>query len=270
MKKTIKMYLVTIIYILLFILNFGIDFTTSQVSDMWLILSAYALALSVILLIRFKLPSGKYFITAFILAGLVYFSYVSIGFFASFSQIRGTVSTFLAVLASMSVFQRISKDELVFIKQKNTKGVLTSVGIGIIVSIILGIINTFLLSSNQTVNPKFSIACFLVALSPAIYEEIALRTLFCAFCRSILANTSATKGQTFACYTAMILPHALAHTPDYFINGGLINGLISTVLLCCIFGLPFALLQKKRDILSAMTAHGMVDVIRFILFGIFI
>ena len=66
----------------------------------------------------------------------------------------------------------------------------------------------------------------------------------------------------------MIVPHVLVHTPESFIGGGLINGLISTVLYIIIFGLIFAVLQKKRDITSAMIAHGTVDFIRFCFFGL--
>lgn len=33
-------------------------------------------------------------------------------------------------------------------------------------------------------------------------------------------------------------------------------------------GLPFAILQRKRDITSAMISHGLVDAVRFTLMGI--
>ena len=38
--------------------------------------------------------------------------------------------------------------------------------------------------------------------------------------------------------------------------------------LCVLFGLPFALLQRKRDITTAMISHGIVDAVRFTLLGI--
>ena len=49
----------------------------------------------------------------------------------------------------------------------------------------------------------------------------------------------------------MIVPHTLAHHYE----------LISSLLLCVIFELSFALLQKKRDLTSAMVSHGLVDAI---------
>lgn len=39
-------------------------------------------------------------------------------------------------------------------------------------------------------------------------------------------------------------------------------------MLGALFGLPFALLQRKRDLTSAMVSHGFVDAVRFTLFGL--
>ncbi|MNF04285.1 hypothetical protein D3C80_2037670 [compost metagenome] len=66
----------------------------------------------------------------------------------------------------------------------------------------------------------------------------------------------------------MIIPHVLIHTPDIIINNGIVPGVINIIMLALLFGLPFAVLQKKRDITSAMLAHGIVDVIRFCFLGL--
>ncbi|MNI82817.1 hypothetical protein D3C73_1395710 [compost metagenome] len=60
----------------------------------------------------------------------------------------------------------------------------------------------------------------------------------------------------------------LIHTPNAFIEKGVVGGVVSVILYVVIFGLPFAWLQKKRDVTSAMIAHGTVDCIRFLLFGL--
>ena len=52
------------------------------------------------------------------------------------------------------------------------------------------------------------------------------------------------------------------------------SGLITTfsisniIAMSLIFGLPFTLLQMKRDLLTAIGSHALVDLIRFSLFGI--
>jgi membrane protease YdiL (CAAX protease family) len=42
----------------------------------------------------------------------------------------------------------------------------------------------------------------------------------------------------------------------------------SKALSAVVFGFIFAFLQKKRDVMSAMIAHGVVDWIRFCIFGL--
>lgn len=42
---------------------------------------------------------------------------------------------------------------------------------------------------------------------------------------------------------------------------------LCVTILSQLFGLPFAILQRKRDLTSAMIAHGVVDVIRFCFLG---
>ena len=66
----------------------------------------------------------------------------------------------------------------------------------------------------------------------------------------------------------MIIPHVLIHTPDALLTYGVVSWIINIIMLTLIFGLPFAVLQRKRDLASAMTAHGIVDVIRFAFTGL--
>lgn len=66
----------------------------------------------------------------------------------------------------------------------------------------------------------------------------------------------------------MVIPHVLIHIPDTFLTYGIVSGIVNIVMLSLIFGIPFAILQRKRDLLSAMIAHGTVDVIRFSFLGL--
>jgi membrane protease YdiL (CAAX protease family) len=132
--------------------------------------------------------------------------------------------------------------------------------------VVLGIVN--LLLSSETPNLNINISCFLTALSPAIFEEIAFRTFIYALCLSMLKGEIKTKNENFTCYFMMVIPHVMIHTPEQFIKYGLISGIFSIIILTLLFGLPFAFLQKKRDITSAMIAHGVVDIIRFSFLGL--
>lgn len=77
--------------------------------------------------------------------------------------------------------------------------------------------------------------------------------------------------QSFTVWFMMIVPHILPHILFNTANGvinSIVSFLISLVLYIVVFGYLFAFLQKKRDIMSAMVAHGVVDWIRFCIFGL--
>lgn len=56
----------------------------------------------------------------------------------------------------------------------------------------------------------------------------------------------------------MALPYTLSHG----------YGLVESLILLVLFGLPFTALQHKRNLTSAMIAHGLVDAVRFTIFGL--
>ena len=74
----------------------------------------------------------------------------------------------------------------------------------------------------------------------------------------VIGEEKPTKFQTFTMWFMMCFPHTAAHGYD----------IVSTVILCVLFGLPFTLLQRKRDLASAMISHGLVDAVRFTVFGL--
>ena len=79
-----------------------------------------------------------------------------------------------------------------------------------------------------------------------------------AFCVYCTRDTGKNIFDIITMYFMMIVPHTVIHG----------YGLIPTLILCVLFGLPFALLQRKRDITTAMISHGIVDAVRFTLLGI--
>lgn len=58
----------------------------------------------------------------------------------------------------------------------------------------------------------------------------------------------------------MSLPHALTHFTLYNIN------IVRVIGLFIIFALPFAFMQRKRDLTTAMGSHFIVDFMRFCVF----
>lgn len=78
------------------------------------------------------------------------------------------------------------------------------------------------------------------------------------FCLYKIGDEKPTKFQQFTMWFMMCFPHTVAHGYD----------IIGTIMLCILFGLPFTILQRKRDIASAMISHGLVDAVRFAIFGL--
>ena len=265
-NKSLKaIWIMFTMFIVLFSFNLVVKGTPAATQRMWLIMDIWAILLSTILLFKYKFPSHKGIIVSAAFGLLVSLSYIKIGVF---SLVSAVVVTVLSSLAVFSTFEKYGEKRLHIISKKGKLSIIISIISGLTVGIIWGAINYFLmLSSNES---KFSINImnFLVALSPAILEEIAMRTLFFAFCLHLLNGNIENKRENFTCWFMMMVPHVLIHTPDIFISQGFVSGIISVILYIAIFALPFAFLQRKRDVTSAMIAHGTVDAIRFCFFGL--
>lgn len=258
----IKIWSLFIGFVALFLVNFGIKTNIGYTSMMWLILDFCVLILSIIILIKNKFPRKNQVLISLVFGFLMFVAYQGI----SFSSIKGFLITFLTSLAMFSIFNLYEKNSLKLLKANDIKSILITIGIGIIVGVVLGVINLFI--SGEILNFNIKLSYFLVALSPGIYEEIALRAFIYSLCIYVLKDEINTRFKRFTCYFMMTIPHVMIHTPEQFINQGVISGIMAMIILTILFGLPFAFLQRKRDITSAMIGHGLVDVIRFCFLGL--
>ena len=224
--------------------------------------------LAIYLLIRLKLPSVKYIIISFIFGIAVSVCYLAVQMNAMVIVHQGLLAglpTLLCSLAVFAVMEKIGNDgktraKPYYLLRTSDKRplyqeLLISLAIAIVSAAILAVINFFLSKTHSTENFAITWRRLAICLSPAIYEEMACRAVFMAFCVYLFRKPS--KLQLFTMWFMMIVPHTLAHHYD----------LVSSLLLCVIFALPFAILQRKRDLTSAMVSHGLVDAIRFCIFG---
>lgn len=227
--------------------------------EMWVLLSIWSIGLSIYLLLKMKLPSKKGIIISVVLTVLVSIAYLGVQMGLNAVIANGIMAGVPTLLCSLAVFSLIEKKySIKIISTDKRHSPLISVAIGITVGIILSVINYFLMKDSNTVDFRISISRLMICLSPAIYEEIACRAIFMAFGLYIIGEEKLTKFQQFTIWFMMCFPHTLAHKYD----------IVSTILLCILFGLPFTFLQRKRDLTSAMISHGLVDAIRFTIFGL--
>lgn len=167
------------------------------------------------------------------------------------------VSTFICSMAVCSVMEKYCEFSL--LRTEKVSSIFISILIGIGAGAVLSVINYFLAKgSGNSLDFKISFNRILVALNPGIYEEIACRAIFMAFCLYFMRGQKASKWQIFTMWFMMALPHTLSHG----------YGLVESLILLVLFGLPFTALLRKRDLTSAMIAHGLVDAVRFTIFGL--
>ncbi|MFQ6860596.1 MAG: type II CAAX prenyl endopeptidase Rce1 family protein [Beduini sp.] len=259
-----KIMIIFLIFILLFIGNLYIAGAMAT-QRMWLILDGFCVIISICLLLKYKLPDVNKVGIAFGLSILTALSYLSNVMTNPRSMLLNPIITFVGILAVYSTFDRYHKQALPFIKNGKYQPLIT-VFIGLSIGILLGTVNLILASQPVTFN--FSIYNLLGSFSPAIMEELVMRTLFYALCLHCFKGKLETKGQHLICLFMMVMPHVLIHTPSLFIQMGVIGGMMNTLIYTVLYGLPFALLQKKWDLSSAMLAHGFVDFIRFCFVGL--
>ncbi len=265
--KLNRVWLSFLVYLVLF--WFGI-LILKQKQLVWLLLEFYALVIASFILWKYHrhlqrkhLISSSVLCSLYALSELIHMTPLSI---------FNILLVFLSACAVMAVFAQKPEGALKWFKGHSRKSIATSVSIGILCGLIWGAINCLLMLGSNDLQPSSIFKAFLLSLSPAIIEEVAYRTVFYAFCLAMISGEKlSTKGQELTTYAMMTVPHILPHTVECFNNGflsGLLEWLISVVLYILIFGLIFAFLQRKRDIVSAMIAHGTVDFIRFCLFGL--
>ena len=215
----------------------------------------WSAVMSVYLMIKNGLPSGKGIIISAVLTGLVLFSGLTAHMNGDLGTVLFTSTTLLSSLAVISVSEK--NEDVKLLRAADAKNILLSLLIGAAVAVPLILINTYFMSQSGTIEPSFGIDKIIMAIHPGIAEDMAFRAVFMAFCVYI-SDGKMTKGQTVSMYIMMTIPHGLWHgNMDFF----------SCIMAAVIFGIPFALLQRKRDVTSAMFSHFLVDAVRFVLFG---
>lgn len=177
-----------------------------------------------------------------------------------YSIVNGLV-TIIAYIGGVSVFKN-SNNKITLIKSNERKQIVKTIMLAAFVGIVLGVINSYLGKFFNEINPSFKVKWLLMAVYAGVGEEVVFRFFFFAICIWLTKDKELSRFENFLCYLIIIVPHALNHFDRMNIN---LSGVIQ---LSIMFGLPFALMQRKQDLSSAIGAHAIVDLIRFCIFGV--
>lgn len=246
---------------------FAICLITKYQYFAWLELALLSLIVSAVTLKKEHFPKGKRLILPSVLT--VLYLIANIIRFNPFTVFQALV-VFLAACASCSVFKNYGEHSLKWIRHEKKSDIFVSIAIGLLCGMVWGGVNYLLMKGSNPIDPADPLKAFIAAIDPAVIEEIAYRCVFFAFCLSMADGELKTRSQRFTAWFMMIVPHILPHMLFSLENGlikSIIEWLISLVLYIAVFGSIFAILQRKRDVASAMIAHGTVDLIRFKIFG---
>lgn len=246
-KETAKLCLLTI-----FLAIFSLFVVLTRGMIFWLVLVA-VISITYVVKYRDKIRKKDVFI-GIILSILVIISNPLLG---------GLV--LLSYLASVCIM----KDKvqgIVFYNNKSIQHIFLATVLCIVFGGgVLSAINFLLAQQSYTVSISFQLTHLLNALQAGVFEEIAYRMFIFSLCVEILPNNNThTRIQTVLCYIAMIVPHVLMH----FSGQIQIEDFLTIAILSMLFGLPFSIMQRKLNLISAIAAHTLVDLVRFICFGV--
>lgn len=167
------------------------------------------------------------------------------------------IMSILAYLGAVSVLK--GADNKINLYNKDNS-ILNTVLFVVVVGGALGAINIIL--SGTPINPSIKFYWVLRAFKAGITEEILFRFLFFAVCVRVMKDKPFSKSQNIICYLFMTIFHTLIHFDFSTFD------LASVVMLTLLFGIPFAITLRKRDLTSAIGIHMFVDLIRFVLTGV--
>ena len=105
---------------------------------------------------------------------------------APLSAIWSFLLTLTAALAVFSTFSHFAEQEIPLLRVGKGSECALSVGVGLAVGALLGAVNLFLGGGRSAQGFHPVVPALLVALNPAIMEEVALRTVFFAFCLHLM------------------------------------------------------------------------------------
>ncbi len=169
------------------------------------------------------------------------------------------ILTFISYIAA-SLNMKGNKNEILLYDKSNKNSFKLTIISIFSIGFILTIINILLMKGNIEFNPSFSFKYITMALRAGIFEEIFFRMFLYSLCISISNDISDSRFESILTYIVMVIPHVLSH-----FNGSIKLG--SVITLSIIFGLPFSIMMRKVNILSAIGAHALVDIVRFVITG---
>ena len=135
-------------------------------------------------------------------------------------------------------------------------------GVGAVISIPLAFLNVLYFSLNRQIRVGNVLSSAVFALKPAISEEVVFRFFLLAYAYYLFRGKVMNRFWNICIYILLIIPHELLHYPDLMIKSPA-WAVVMSILGSVFFGLPMALLMKKKNLQMAIGMHWFIDFVRF-------
>lgn len=135
-------------------------------------------------------------------------------------------------------------------------------GLGAVISIPLAVLNVLYFSLSRQINMRNMLSSAVFALKPAIAEEVVFRFFLLSYVYYLFRGKAETRLKNVLIYILLIIPHELLHYPDLFVESpgwAVVMSIVGSI----VFGLPMALLMKKKNLQMAIGMHWFIDFTRF-------
>ena len=136
-------------------------------------------------------------------------------------------------------------------------------GLGAVIFIPLAVLNVLYFSLSRQINMRNMLSSAVFALKPAIAEEVVFRFFLLSYVYYLFRGKAETRLKNVLIYILLIIPHELLHYPDLFVESpgwAVVMSIVGSI----VFGLPMALLMKKKNLQMAIGMHWFIDFARFV------
>ena len=182
---------------------------TETIYDGWLVLAFISCVIAVVLLVKNKLPSKKYIVISAVMAIAA-----TVGYLVDDNEgvitllAGGLIAGIPTLLTSLAVFSVMEKTKAYsLLADKKWYSVLLSIVIGVVVGSLFSFVNTFVYTDMNYV-------WLSTWPAPAIYEVMAFRSVFMAYCVYFSHGKKMKGFSLFTMYFMMIVPHTVAYGYD--------------------------------------------------------
>lgn len=158
------------------------------------------------------------------------------------------------------IFEKIDRENATI--HLGTLGGMKYFLLGAVVSIPLAVINVLFFAIQGQVQMENLLYSAVMALKPAISEEVIFRYFLMACSLRWLQGKVTKRFLSIYMYILMVLPHTLLHYPDMILSSPM-NAILMIILNSVVFGFPMAYLMKRKNLQMAVGMHWFIDFARF-------